>query len=551
LRKTRLVPAPETRFDELKRYVRFTPEDAAVLATFRRTAAPHFVRIVQEFYERIREHEEAHAVFKDEAQIQRLQQSLVRWLDRLLGGVYDEAYFEQTATIGRVHVNVGLPQRYMFTAMALIRLELTRLVEGLPADQATSVREAVLRLLDLELAIMLESYRDHFVARIERQQELEKEDLNRALARSERRYVDAVERAKVMIVGLDKSAVVRLFNAEAERVTGYGREEVMGVSFLDLLLPSELADTDGKRILDAVAGREGATLSLDSAIRTRAGKERDVRWSLAHVSGEGDDISLFAVGQDSTDERAALERANQHERLAAVGTLAAGLAHEIRNPLNGARLHVEYLVRALRKSGAPEEMFEAVGVVDDEIRRLADLVSEFLDFARPKPLVLKSVGVDELLARTKQLLQSQAEAGRVAIVCDVPHQELPVVGDGSKLEQVLLNLTQNSIEALSGVGGGTVTLRARRQPRHVRIEIEDDGPGLTSPDAPIFDAFFSTKPNGTGLGLPIVHRIVTDHRGTIDVQSRPGRTTFRVTLPIDGEETRASAPPETGSKGTP
>ncbi|MGO8993167.1 MAG: protoglobin family protein, partial [Polyangiaceae bacterium] len=103
----------ETRFQELKRYVAFTEGDALLLAALEPHAAPHFARIAQEFYDKIREHEDAHAVFKDEAQIARLQSSLQRWMGRILSGIYDEAYFAESQKIGRVHVRVGLPQRYM------------------------------------------------------------------------------------------------------------------------------------------------------------------------------------------------------------------------------------------------------------------------------------------------------------------------------------------------------------------------------------------------------------------------------------------------------
>jgi signal transduction histidine kinase len=97
----------------------------------------------------------------------------------------------------------------------------------------------------------------------------------------------------------------------------------------------------------------------------------------------------------------------------------------------------------------------------------------------------------------------------------------------------LLNLLNNAVEAVGSVGGGSVLLRGRRGPRHVLIDVQDDGPGLSSPDAPIFDAFYSTKEGGTGLGLAITHRIVTDHGGTIDVSSRPGKTNFHIALPIE------------------
>jgi PAS domain S-box-containing protein len=546
-RKGRL-PAPssmETRFDELRRYVRFGREDADALVAFRPVAAPHFARIVQQFYDRIREHEDAHAVFTSEEQIQRLQTSLVRWLERLLGGVYDEAYFEQTSNIGRVHVRVGLPQRYMFTAMALIRVELLHLAELEMGERSLAVRDAVSRLLDLELGIMLEAYRSDLVVRMEKKEA----DIRSTLAKGQRRYVDAVENARVMIVGMDAGAKVSLFNAEAERVTGFGREEVLGGSFVELLLPSDLVDTDGAQIREAASGERSDGILLDSLVRTRSGKVRDVRWSFAQAAAEDDEVALFAVGQDTTDERIARDHAKHHERLAAVGTLAAGLAHEIRNPLNGAQLHVAFLERSLEKSGASPDMVDAIHVVGEEITRLAQLVSEFLDFARPRPLALRPVGVIALCDRTRSLLLAQAEAARVQIVSDLPPSDVVIMADGPRLEQVLLNLAQNAVEAMAPVGGGVLTLRARRQPRHVRIDVEDTGPGIPSADAPIFDAFYSTKPSGTGLGLAIVHSIVTDHQGTIHVESHPGKTTFRVLLPIEARPSH-SVPTSESSKGS-
>ena len=269
-------------------------------------------------------------------------------------------------------------------------------------------------------------------------------------------------------------------------------------------------------------------------MRTRAGKIRDVRWQLAYSPSESDDeIVLFAVGQDTTDENALAARVRQSEKLAAVGTLAAGLAHEIRNPLNGARLHLTFLERGLKRAGvADADSLEAVRVVGDEIKRLGELVSEFLDFARPKPLDKKLQSLRAICERVIQLVAPAADAAGATIALDFPVSDLEVEIDGDKVEQVLLNVLQNAIEAVAPAGGGAATLRVRRQPRKALIEIEDDGPGLPSPDAPIFDAFFSTKPHGTGLGLAIAHRIVTDHGGTIDVSSRPGSTVFRITLPL-------------------
>ncbi len=524
----------EHPFEEMKRYVRLGPEESQLLVRFGVAATPSFPRIVDDFYDRVREHEEAHAVLSGEAQISRLQGAMLDWLRRLVRGTYDEVYFAETAKIGHAHVRVGLPQRYMFTSMALIRAALMDIADREMGADAAGVRRALGTLLDLELGIMLESYRENLVARIQHVERLEKEELGRSLARAEHRYQSAVELARVIIIGLDARGQIRLFNREAERVIGLDRDEATGRSFVDLLIPEESRARESVRLAEALANLGPQALAFDGLISTRSGRVRMVRWQLAYSPSDADDdVVLIAVGHDTTEENAQAERTRQHEKLAAVGTLAAGLAHEIRNPLNGAQLHVAYLERALRRDDARPDLREAVSVVGDEIKRLATLVTEFLDFARPKPLLRQAITLRTLCERTIDLVTSEAAAEHVALHTDAPLADVTLYGDPNKLEQVLLNLLRNAIEATANGSGTAVTLRARRQPRHVVFEVEDDGPGLVKNDAPIFDAFFSTKPSGTGLGLAITHRIVSDHGGTIAVESRPGRTVFFVKIPMD------------------
>lgn len=516
-------PGMESRVDELKRYVRFTAEDAQRLAAFAPRAAPHFERVALEFYERVREHEEAHAVLTGEDQIRRLQRSMVRWIAGLFDGIYDEAYFANTEQVGRVHVKVGLPQRYMLTAMALIRASLTRVIVESGEPDAPAVADALSRLLDLELAVMLESYREDLVARVKRAALVEHEASRRRAARMDEQYLRAVELSPLVVMALDERSEVVLFNEAAERATGFERDEVVGRSFGELFLPS------GER--DRAAAIEGAGPGerVELPLLTRAGKLRDYRWRVGRsTNGSG----VILVGDDVTDERVERVRRQQQERLAAVGTLAAGLAHEIRNPLNGARLHVAFLERTLQKGCGSDEALEAVHVVGDEIQRLARLVTDFLDFARPRPLALENASIQALCGRATGLVAATAEAAGVTLTSDLPPRDIGFEADAQRLEQVLLNLLHNAIEALAPAGGGAVVLRARREPYHVWIEVEDDGPGLPDGHVPVFDAFFSTKPHGTGLGLAIVHRIVSDHGGTIDVDSRPGQTRFRLKLPL-------------------
>lgn len=526
-----IAPTPaetESLYTELKRYVGFWPlVDGPLLREAHPIVAPHFERIAQEFYDRTRAHEEAHAVFADEDQISRLQRSLVRWMERVFTGPHDEAYFEQTLKIGRVHAHLELPQRYMLTAMSLVRNELERIVFGAAASDAARLVPSIHRALDLELAGMLESYRHDYMARLE----LRHHETNQALQRTEHRYVNAVELANVLVVGVDMDGRILLFNREAERVSGWGREEVLGSAFHEVL-----ANDEGqmKSIVGGiVSGRTSTGVVVESTLKTRGGKVRELRWQLAHAPSKDDEVALFAIGTDVTEERQREDQARQQEKLAAVGTLAAGLAHEIRNPLNGAQLHISFLARSLKKSGNSDpDMQEAVQVVGDEIKRLAVLVSEFLDFARPKPLTRRTIGARALSERVVNLVSQKAEGAGANLVADLPPREVEFEGDGGKLEQVLLNLLHNAIEAVQASGGGTVTLRVRQKPRDVLFEVEDDGPGLPNSDAPIFDAFFSTKPQGTGLGLSISHRIVTDHGGEISVDCRPGRTIFRFTIPL-------------------
>jgi PAS domain S-box-containing protein len=536
---------------ELLHYVRFTSRDTELLQSLCPKAALHFDRIATEFYDRIREHEAAHDVFTGEEQIARLQRSLVRWMDRLCSGPHDATYFAETAKIGRIHVSIGLPQRYMFGAMALIRSSLARVVDETMGDQAQACREALHRAIDLDLAVMLESYNDHFLNRLRQREKFERAELDQTLRRTEHRYVNAVELARVMIVGLDRQGHIRLFNREAERVTGLGREEVLDKRFLDVLIAQPLQEEHGallRSMLDQ-RGSAPAIQDLDSVVPTRASKMREVRWQLAYAPGLDDDIVVFAIGRDMTDENALALRVRQVEKLAAVGTLAAGLAHEIRNPLNGAQLHVTFLERGLRKSGASAEQLDALRIVTDEIRRLGELVSEFLDFARPKALDLKPWSLRSICERATQLVMPTAAQQNTKVFLDAPAYDIVFGLDGGKIQQVLLNLLQNAVEALEGSSDGLVTLRFRRKPRHAVIEVQDNGPGLPDPDAPIFDPFFSTKPQGTGLGLSIVHRVISDHGGTIDVESQPGKTIFRVNLPIRLEESQSPDDPSSPLDG--
>ncbi len=528
----------EQRYEEILRYVRFDAGDRARLLSALPVAEPHFGRLAAEFYDRIREHDEAHAVFRDEAQVDRLTRSMERWIAQVFSGAYDAEFFARNARIGGVHVEVGLPQRYVITAMSVLRSSLDRVLAEGGADGET--RASLGKGLDAQLSVMLDAYADRAIERVRQIDTEATQALRSSVQRLEHEYAALLELAQLMVIGVRSDGFVVLVNERLASTTGFGRDELLGLPLTRLL-----ADDSDPTPLDVawrvVADGSQPEAEVDVELRTRSGRRPTTQMRLVRPERAPDaasPVAVFVLGRDVTEERALAERTRQRERLAAVGTLAAGLAHEIRNPLNGAHLAVTFLDRALRRAGLGGEAADAVHTIEREISRLSALVTEFLQFARPQPIVVAPVALCDLCARVAGLLSADAARASVTITCDLPTSDVVVEGDAGKLEQVVLNLGRNAIEAISeSKKGGRVGLRVRRAPHRALIEVKDDGPGLPSVTAPIFDAFFSTKPAGTGLGLSIAHRIVSDHRGQIDVESAPTGATFSVWLPLPDRAT--------------
>jgi signal transduction histidine kinase len=234
------------------------------------------------------------------------------------------------------------------------------------------------------------------------------------------------------------------------------------------------------------------------------------------------------------EERRELSRRMQRaEKLAAVGTLAAGLSHEIKNPLNAALLQLTVLERRLKRLGhLPGDIFEPLGLVQAEIKRLAGFLDEFLQFARPRELSRESIDVGRLVRQVIDLLQPEATAAQLALEARL--EPLPnLFADAARLQQAIMNLLLNAIQAAPL--GGWVRLEARLDGAHVLIAVEDSGSGV--PPAVrnrIFEPFFTTKDSGTGLGLPLVHAIAQQHGGTVTLETgAAGGARFELRLPVE------------------
>ncbi|MFH1212616.1 MAG: ATP-binding protein [Candidatus Neomarinimicrobiota bacterium] len=225
----------------------------------------------------------------------------------------------------------------------------------------------------------------------------------------------------------------------------------------------------------------------------------------------------------------------RREKLSAMGELAAGVAHEIRNPLNAISMTVQRLAREFPPEEGVDEQAELIKIVRHEIDRISAIIRQFLEFARPAPLNKKPVMVEELIAKVVALYATRAAGQQVTIEWE-KHPSLKANLDADKITQCLVNLLENALDAVSV--GGTVKIRLKvPRRRYFSITVEDNGAGIPPENqSRIFNLYFTTKSNGTGLGLAQVFQIVSEHDGTIEVFSNPGQgTRFLITIPIGKE----------------
>jgi signal transduction histidine kinase len=245
------------------------------------------------------------------------------------------------------------------------------------------------------------------------------------------------------------------------------------------------------------------------------------------------------------------DKMRERDRLAALGEMSAGLAHEIRNPLGA----IKGAAQCLDPNELPLEEKEFIEVIVEEVNRLNGVVSAFLDYARPLKQNFGPTDLNEVVQRTLKLIQTEVPK-QVTIKEELSDGLARVDADAEQLKQVLLNLVQNATQAL-GDQEGSITLRTLKPERFgdfrsqemVELQVSDTGPGIPADQQlNIFVPFFTTKQQGTGLGLAICQRIVKNHGGTITVQSRPGEgTTFVIRLPALIAEQSSSSPPTEGT----
>ncbi len=347
---------------------------------------------------------------------------------------------------------------------------------------------------------------------------------------AERHLASVAESASDLVLSNDVDGRILTWNAAAERVSGYTRDEVRGRLFSEQCSEPHRALVK-QEFARARSGREFGTAEWD--LVTKPGALVPVAWVGSPMKDDlGRVVAIVVVGRDLTERRKLEAQLLQSQKLAALGVLAGGIAHEIRNPLAISSSAAQFL---LEDSTGPEFRRECAAQVQAGIRRASIIIENLLRFARPghrtdvEPMDLSSVVRD-----AAALVANQARVQQINMVVELPPDPVRVSGLPSMLQQVFMNLLLNAVNAMPG--GGLLRVGVERVGSEGQVRISDTGHGIPAGEMDkVFDPFYTTRPvgQGTGLGLSICYSIVKQHFGAIEVESAPAQgSTFTVRLPL-------------------
>ncbi|MEX2187091.1 MAG: protoglobin domain-containing protein [Pirellulales bacterium] len=525
------------RYVDLQTYVGWSDDEQRLTATAWKLIAPHAEVLIADFYEEIERHAATRNVLTGGgAQIAKLKQTLREWLGQLFEDPHSLAYVERRRRVGLRHVQIGLPQIYTHAALARLRNGILRtLCENWAGDHQSLVRvvQAVNKLLDLDLAIIGDAYESE---RLSRLQQSERE-------RSDAVFRDLVEAAGCMIVILRGSGEIAYFNSYAEQLTGHAAAEMTNRNFVELIVAD--ADRPAQRNALAEALRGEYIRGFENDVLCRDGSRRTMLWNVRRLDTYEAAPVVLAVGQDITKIKTAQHQALQAERLATIGQMSTGLAHESRNALQRIQASAEML--ELEVEGNPEAMKLLRGIqhAQDHMHRLFD---EVRGYAGAIALDRSPCRVADVWREAWELLATQRQDRAVELRQCPSCGDIRLSIDRFRMMQVFRNLLENALAACDDPACIEIDCKLdaaidlansdnpRRAHRHGwRITFRDNGPGMNAEQRKrAFEPFFTTKPKGTGLGMSIAQRIVEAHGGRIEIgESNAAGTEILIHLPLD------------------
>ncbi len=358
-----------------------------------------------------------------------------------------------------------------------------------------------------------------------------------------------IDRSVDGIVGSDRDGKIVTFNQSMEKMLGYSKDEVVGKMFFHQFFPLGEAEKFKEALHSEEYGGENLLPLSESVLIARSGKEIPVQLSATVLFEEGEEIGTEAFFRDLREIRrleqqfADQARLLQEDKMISLGRLAASVAHEINNPLAGVLNYIRLMIKILGKGSLTPEYLQKfqryVSITESETARCSKIVSNLLVFARKSELKFIEINMNDLLQKCIMLSQHKLDLQNVQMKIDLDEKIPSVWGDFNQIQQCVINLIFNAVDAMPE--GGTLTMGSSFNPHKgiVQITVEDTGCGIAKEDlANIFDPFFTTKKEekGLGLGLSTVYGIIDRHKGTISIDSELGRgTVFSIELPVGGK----------------
>jgi PAS domain S-box-containing protein len=328
------------------------------------------------------------------------------------------------------------------------------------------------------------------------------------------------------VIFLNPERHILFFNRAAEAVVGVPLERAVGLPVHEVLDPAHPLLPFVDHVLLGSAGIRNATVVLP-----QDGRDKEFLVSAFHMEDAHRTMGVAVLLKDLESIKTVQSLVSYSAKLAALGRLTSGVAHEVKNPLNAMMIHVELLKERLEDSEA--DVKKSLEVIGSEIRRLDRVVQGFLRFMRPQELTLKPVDLNGMLQSVCALLEAESLSHRVRFILELEPALPAVSGDEELLRQALINILQNAVQAMPN--GGAVRIRTRpEEVDWVRVTVTDQGVGIAPEDVDkIFKLYYTSKPGGSGIGLSVVYRIVQLHDGTVEAKSELGRgTAVIVRLPV-------------------
>ncbi|UCE42632.1 MAG: PAS domain S-box protein [Candidatus Aminicenantes bacterium] len=355
--------------------------------------------------------------------------------------------------------------------------------------------------------------------------------------------------AGVIIIAINEEGIVSLINKKGCAVLGFQEDEIIGKNWFDLCVPEDVREERKQVFKKVMAGEQQEVEDYENIILTKSGEERIIAWHNTTLIDENSHIfGTLSSGEDITKRKQTEEELIQSEKMVSLGQLAASVVHEVNNPLAGIMVYVKLLQKKFKENNIQVESTEKqLQKMEQELDRTTRIIRNLLTFARQSEPSMNPIDINKALDAALLLVGNQINLENIALEKNFDPDLPQVLADFDKIQQVLLNITLNAIQAMPDGGNLTITSSVAKNVKigdswtdAVRIDIQDTGIGIPKENLKkLFTPFFTTKEKGkgVGLGLSVVHGIIGKHKGKLDVESEIGvGTTFSIYLEVMNEK---------------